>query len=148
MKKFLKNIPGQIASTYTIMLLCFTIISTVRGFEVIPSRLLLQLFGLAVIGGVLTEFAFGQCVFRKMSDVKRICIFIIPFCVITFLFAVMFQWITRLDMIETYVKFISIFLGCGILSVGIAEIEHRVRGKKYTQKLKEYQLKEGMQNEQ
>lgn len=147
MKRFIKNIPGQIANTYTIMLICFSVISQVQGKEVVPSKLLLQLLGLSVMGGILMEFSFGECIFKKMSDVKRICIFTIPFCIITFVFAVVFQWITKLSVLETYVKFIGIFLGCGILSVVIAEIEHGIRGRRYTQQLKEYQEKEGIQGE-
>ena len=41
-----------------------------------------------------------------------------------------------------YLKFIGIFLGCGLLSVLLFEIEHRIKGKEYTKKLKEYQNKE------
>ena len=142
MREFWKKIPAQIANTYTIMLMCFTIISLISGVEMMPVKRLAELFVLAVIGGFWMEIAFGECVFQKMSDMKRVCIFIIPFAVITFILAVIFQWITRLDMIETYVLFIGIFLVCWGISVVLFEIEHRIRGKEYTQKLKEYQAKE------
>ena len=105
MKTFIKNLPTQIASTFTIMLICFTTISFVRGMETIPLGRLIKLFGLSVIGGILIEFAFGPCVFKKISDFTRICIFIIPFCMVTFLFAILCQWITKLHAMETYIRF-------------------------------------------
>lgn len=141
MKKFVENIPGQIAFVFTIMLINFTAISLVLGIENVPTTRLLEFFVLAIIGGVLMEFAFGKCIIKNMPVVKRICIFIVPFGLVTFLCAVIFQWITRLDKIETYIWFIGIFMVCGVLSVIIAEIEHRIRGKQYTKKLKEYQEK-------
>lgn len=142
MREFLKRIPAQIASTYTIMLIVFTIISLKKDITIIPVTRLLELFILAVIGGIWMEFAFGQCVFKKLSDMKRICIFIVPFAVVTFILAVLFQWITKLDMLDTYVMFIGIFVGCWAVSVILFEMEHRMRGRQYTQKLREYQAKE------
>ena len=142
MKIFLKNSIGQIASTYAVMRLIFAIISTVRGVTAIPIMRFFELFILAVIGGVLMEFAFGKCVFKQLSDIKRVSLFIAPFAVITFLCAVIFQWITEYQSISVYLKFIGIFLGCGLLSVLLFEIEHRIKGKEYTKKLKEYQNKE------
>ena len=142
MKIFLKNSIGQIASTYAVMCLIFAIISTVRGVTTMPIMRFFELFILAVIGGVLMEFAFGKCVFKQLSDIKRVSLFIAPFAVITFLCAVIFQWITEYRSISVYLKFIGIFLGCGLLSVLLFEIEHRIKGKEYTKKLKEYQNKE------
>lgn len=142
MREFIKRVPAQIASTYTIMLITFTMISSIRGVELMPVSRLAELFLLAVIGGILMEIAFGQCVFRKLSDIKRVCIFMVPFAIVTFLVAVVFQWITQLDVLETYLKFIGIFVGCGVLSVLLFEIEHRIRGRQYTRKLKEYQRRE------
>lgn len=142
MKKFVKRVPAQIASTYTIMLLCFTVISLSRGVETMPFVLLPELFILAVVGGILMEFAFGECIFKKLSDMKRVCIFIVPFAVITFGLAVFFQWITELNTLGTYLKFIGIFMGCWALSVVLFEIEHRIKGREYTRKLREYQEKE------
>ncbi|MBD5136607.1 MAG: hypothetical protein HDT39_11710 [Lachnospiraceae bacterium] len=139
MKKFLKNVPGQIAGTFAIMVVCFTIISLSRGVETIPIRRLAELLLLAVIGGILMEFAFGTCIFKQMTDVKRVCIFIVPFSIITFICSIAFCWITKLDVISTYIKFVGIFIGCGVISIVLFEIEHLIRGKKYTAKLKEYQ---------
>lgn len=139
MKKFIKNIPGQIAATYTIMLVCFTIIAWSRDIETVSVVRLAELFLLSVAGGVWMEFSFGTCIIRKMADVKRVCIFIVPFAIVTFLFAVTFQWITELKKISTYLKFAGIFLICWVISIVLFEIEHIIRGKKYTEKLKEYQ---------
>ena len=139
MKKFIKNIPGQIASTFAIMVVCFTAISFSKGIETIPPTRLAVLLVLAIIGGIWMEFAFGTCIIRKMSEVKRICLFIVPFAVITFICAVVFQWITELKVVGTYIKFIGIFFICWLISILIFEIEHTIRGRKYTEKLKEYQ---------
>ena len=139
MKKFIKNIPGQIASTFAIMVVCFTAISFSKGIETIPTTRLAELLVLAIIGGIWMEFAFGTCIIRKMSEVKRICLFIVPFAVITFICADVFQWITELKVVGTYIKFIGIFFICWLISILIFEIEHTIRGRKYTEKLKEYQ---------
>jgi len=139
MKQFVKNIPGQIAGTFAIMMMCFTVISLFKGVETIPMTLLLEMFLLSVIGGIWMEFAFGTCVIKGMADAKRICLFIIPFAMVTFLCAVIFQWITELSVISTYVKFMGIFLGCWLASIVLMEVEHIIRGKKYTEKLREYQ---------
>ena len=139
MKNFIKNIPGQIADTFAIMMICFTIIARARGIETIPITRLAELFFLSVIGGFWMEFAFGTCIIRKMTDAKRVCIFIVPFSIVTFICAAIFQWITELKLINTYIKFIGIFFVCWVISIILFEIEHIVRGKKYTEKLKEYQ---------
>lgn len=139
MKRFVKNIPGQIAGTFAIMVVCFTMISFLKGIETIPTARLIELLVLAIIGGIWMEFAFGTCIIKKMSDVKRVCLFIVPFAIVTFICAVIFQWITELNVVSTYVKFIGIFLVCWLVSVLIFEIEHTIRGKKYTEKLREYQ---------
>ena len=139
MKQVLKNIPGQIAETFAIMMVCFTVISLLKGVETIPIGRLVELFFLSVIGGIWMEVAFGTGVIKCMTDAKRICLFIVPFALMTFFCAVVFQWITDLNAISTYVKFIGIFLVCWLISIGIMELEHTIRGKKYTEKLREYQ---------
>lgn len=139
MKQFLKNIPGQIVETFAIMTMCFAVISLFKGVETIPIGRLVELFLLSVIGGIWMEVAFGTCVIKDMSDTKRICLFIVPFAMVTFLGAVVFQWITDLSVISTYVKFIGIFLVCWLISIVVMELEHIIRGKKYTEKLREYQ---------
>lgn len=146
MKNFIKNVPSQIVATFTIMILVLTAISISLGVETIPVTRLVEFFLLAIPGGILMEFAFGTCIIKRMADVKRSIIFIVPFAIITFLCAVVFHWITELHTISTYVKFAGIFLGCWLLSLILFEIEHRIRGKKYTEKLREYQ-NEGNQRE-
>lgn len=147
MKIFIKNIPGQSAVTFAIMTMCYTIITLAKGDTQMPVIRLPELFLLSVFGGILMEFAFGTCVFKQITDVKRVFIFIIPFSVITFIFAVIFRWITELKVISTYIRFVGIFIGCGILSIILFEIEHRIRGREYTKKLREYQ-NGGSSNEQ
>ncbi len=139
MKEFVKNVPAQIASTFAIMVVCFTMISFAKGIATISTTRLLELLVLAIIGGIWMEFAFGTCIIRKMSEIKRICLFIVPFALITFICAVVFQWITELNVVGTYIKFIGIFFICWLISILIFEIEHTIRGKKYTEKLREYQ---------
>ncbi len=139
MKDFMKKVPEQVASTFTIMMISFTVISKSRGIDSIPVTRLEELLFVAILGGVLMEFAFGKCVIKQMADLKRVYIFIVPFAFITFVCAVIFEWITQLDRIGTYIQFIGIFLVCGLVSVILFEIEHWLRGKEYTKKLKEYQ---------
>ena len=139
MKQFIKNIPGQICSTYATMVSVFFVISFCRGVETIPLMRLGQLAMVAVLGGILMELYFGTCVIKKMADITRCTLFIISFAAITFVCAVYFQWITKLDSMGTYLSFIGIFAICWVVAIILGELEHYFRGKKYTQKLKEYQ---------
>jgi|GEM_PF-1572385 len=139
MKRFCQNALSQIGSTYAIMMAVFTLISILNGVEAVPVARLGQLCILSVIGGTLMEIAFGKIVFRRMADAKRVCLFIVPFCVVTLLFALGYGWITRTDALSTYLRFFAIFLACGVLSVILFDIEHHLRGRKYTEKLKAYQ---------
>lgn len=139
MKRFCQNALSQIGSTYAIMMAVFTLISILNGVETVPVARLGQLCILSVIGGTLMEIAFGKTIFRKLADAKRVCLFIVPFCAVTLLFALGYGWITRTDTVSTYLRFFGIFLGCGVLSVILFDIEHRLRGRRYTEKLKAYQ---------
>ena len=134
MKQFIKKIPGQICSTYATMVSVFFIISFCMGVETIPLIRLGQLALVAVL-----ELYFGTCVIKQMADITRCTLFIISFAAITFVCAVYFQWITKLDSMKTYVSFIGVFAICWVVAIFIGELEHYFRGKKYTQKLKEYQ---------
>lgn len=147
MIKFIKKIPEQIASIFSIMMIVFTTISYFKGVETIATNRLIELFMLSIIGGIWMEFSFDTCIIKKMTDTKRGLIFIVPFAVVTFFFAVLFQWITKLKLISTYIKFIGIFFVCWIISMILLELEHSIRGKQYTQKLREYQ-NGGQSNEQ
>ena len=109
MKQFINNVPSKIVNTFAIMINAFFIISKLKGIENIPVIRLGQLAFLAVMGGILIEVAFGTCLFKRMSDVKRITLFMVLFALITFGCAVWFQWITHLESIRTYISFIGIF---------------------------------------
>ncbi len=142
MKNFWKNVSVHIVSTYTIMIVTFSCISAIKGLEVVPVNKLFELALLAVFGGIWMEVSFGTCIIKKMSDIKRACIYIVPFALVTFACAVVFQWITELDAIGTYLRFIGIFFACWVISVILFEIEHCVKSKQYTKKLREYQERE------
>ena len=139
MKQFIKNLPGQICSTYATMVVVFFVISFCMGVETIPLIRLGQLAMVAVLGSILMELYFGTCVIKRMADITRCTLFIISFAAITFVCAVYFQWITKLDRMGTYLSFIGIFAICWVVAIFMGELEHYFRGKKYTQKLKEYQ---------
>lgn len=139
MKQFMKKIPGQICSTYATMVSVFFVISFCRGVETIPLMILGQLAMVAVLGSVLMELYFGTCVIKKMADITRCTLFIISLAAITFVCAVYFQWITELNSMRTYFSFIGVFAICWVVAIILGELEHYFRGKKYTQKLKEYQ---------
>lgn len=139
MKQFIKNIPGQIGSTYATMVSVFFVISFCMGVETIPLMRLGQLAMVAVLGGILMELFFGNCVIKAMADITRCTLFIIAFAGITFVCAVYFQWITELDSMGTYLSFIGIFAICWAVAIFMGELEHHFRGKKYTKKLQEYQ---------
>ena len=121
------------------MVAVFFVISFCRGVETIPLMMLGQLAMVAVFGGVLIELFFGHCVIKAMADITRCTLFIISLAAITFVCAVYFQWITELDSMRTYLSFIGVFVICWVVAIVIGELEHYFRGKKYTQKLKEYQ---------
>lgn len=139
MKQFLKNTSVQVTNTYAIMVLVFFFISFCMGVETIPLMRLAQLAMVAVLGGILMELYFGNCVIKRMADITRCTLFMISFAAITFVCAVYFQWIVHLDSMRTYASFIGIFAVCWVVAVMIGEVEHYFRGKQYTQKLKEYQ---------
>ena len=139
MKQFLKNTAVHITNTYAIMVLVFFFISFCMGVATIPLMRLAQLAMVAVWGGILMELYFGNCVIKKMAELTRCTLFVISFAAITFVCAVYFQWIVHLDSMRTYASFIGIFAACWVVAVIIGEVEHYFRGKKYTQKLKEYQ---------
>ena len=139
MKQFMKNIPVQICSTYSTMVTVFFIISFCMGVETIPLIRLGQLALVAVLGSILMELYFGTGVIKNMADITRSTLFVISLAAVTFVCAVHFQWITKLDSMRTYLSFIGAFAICWVVAIILGELEHYFRGKKYTQKLKEYQ---------
>lgn len=137
MKIFMKELPKQIAYTFTIMMIFFLSIGFVRGIEEISIYRIIQLLGIAILGGILQLIAFSDIFINKVSDIKRLLIFIVPFGVITLIFAILFSWFP-INSIKSWIIFFGIFLGCFILSYIIFEIEHKIKGKEYTIKLIEY----------
>lgn len=144
MKNFLKKLPAQIASTYACIMFIFIAVRLLKGFDSVATVLLLQLALVAVIGGIWQEFCFGSCFIKQMADVKRLALFVIPFATVTLLLALLFDWMGL--NAGALLRFCAIFVACSLLSLILFEIEHRIQGKKYTAKLKEYQ-KEMLDNE-
>lgn len=142
MKTYIKNVPWQFARTYTVMLVCFTAIGCAKGMEMVPMARLAELLLLAVVGGFLMEAAFGKCIFKKMTYTKRMCVFVIPFATATCACASVFGWSDGMEHIGDYIRLGALFAACGILSVVLCEIEHWIRGREYTWKLKAYQNRE------
>ena len=140
MKLFFKELPKQVAYTFTTMITVFLAIALIRGIETMSIHRLLQLFIIAIIGGAMQLVAFSDIFISKMSDIKRLTIFIIPFVIITMIFAILFNWFD-VNMIKSWIIFFSIFLGCFAISIILFEIEHRIKGEKYTSKLIEYKNK-------
>ena len=137
MKIFIKELPKQVAYTFTMMLVVFLSIGLVIGIEQISIYRLVQLLGIAVFGGALQLIAFSDIFISKMSDIKRLLIFMIPFVIITLIFAIVFNWFS-INLIKSWVIFFGIFLVCFIISIILFEVEHRIKGEKYTGKLLEY----------
>ena len=137
MRIFMKELPKQVAYTFTIMMIVFLSIGFVRGVEAISIYRIIQLLGIAILGGILQLIAFSDIFIKKVSDIKRLLIFIVPFGVITFIFAILFSWFS-INSIKSWIIFFGIFLGCFILSYIISEIEHKIKGEEYTIKLIEY----------
>lgn len=140
MKKFFKKLPGEVLHLFGIMMMVFLVSALINGVESFSVYRIAQLFGIAVLGGVLILTAFSDIFFKKISYILRICIFIVPFFFISLGFAVAFSWFTSANIMN-WVIFIGIFLFCFALSIVIYLITLKVKGKEYTEKLKEYQNK-------
>lgn len=141
MKTFIKELPKQISYTFTIMITVFLTIALLKGVKEISIYRLIQLLVIAVLAGALQLIAFSDIFIKKMSDIKRVTIFIVPFGLITLLFVIIFNWFS-INLIKSWVIFFGIFLGCFIISIMIFEIEHKIKGEEYTGKLIEYKNKE------
>lgn len=140
MKLFFKELPKQVAYTFTAMITVFLTIGLIRGIEAISIHRLLQMFIIAIIGGAMQLVAFSEIFIKKMSDIKRLTIFTVPFVIVTMIFVILFNWFP-INMIKSWIIFFSIFLGCFVISIILFEIEHRIKGEKYTSKLIEYKNK-------
>lgn len=87
MKLFLKELPQQVASTFTMMMIVFLVIGIFNGVETMSIARIIQFIGIAIIGGALQLVAFSDIFIEKLSHVKRLLVFILPFGIVTFLFA-------------------------------------------------------------
>ena len=116
------------------MMTVFLATSLLNGVETVSLYRIIQLFAIAAIGGALMLVAFSSIFIKKISFILRMVIFIIPFSVITLIFAGAFSWF-EVDNLLSLAVFVLIFLGCFVLSICIYFIECKIRGKKYTEKL-------------
>lgn len=138
-KLFFKKLPAEVFQLFGIMMMVFIASALMNGIESFSIYRIVQLFGIAVLGGALILIAFSNIFFKKIHYIIRICIFILPFFFITLAFAVAFSWFT--SNILNWLVFIGIFLFCFALSIAVYLITLKVKGKEYTEKLKEYQNK-------
>lgn len=136
-KQFFKMLPIETAKIFTIIMTVHITISLVLGVEVISVNRNLQLLAISVLGGALMLTAFSDIFVKKISFIWRLVIFIVPFFIITMIFAIVFSWID-FDFYR-WLIFIGIFLVCFSLSLIIYFVECKIKGKKYTEKLIEYQ---------
>lgn len=139
-KIFFKKLPGEVIKIFGIIMTVFTAVALINGVETFSIYRIAQLFGIAVLGGVLMLTAFSDIFFKKTPYILRICIFIVPFFLITMGFSVAFSWFPSSNVIN-WLIFIGIFLFCFVLSISIYFISLKVKGKEYTEKLREYQNK-------
>ncbi len=141
MKKFIKRLPYEVSQIFSIMMIVFTSMAFINGFESVSVYRIGQLFAIAILGGVLILISFSDIFLKKISYILRICTFIVPFFVISLIFALSFSWIS-VENITSWIIFISIFLFCFLLSIIIYMITVRIKGKEYTEKLIEYQTRD------
>lgn len=138
MRKFIKRLPQEVAHIFSIMMVVFFVSSLINGVEQVSVYKIGQLLGIAVLGGALLLVAFSDIFIKKVSYIVRICVFIVPFFVVTLMFALAFKWFTSANII-TWLWFIGIFLICFALSIVIYLVTTKIKGKEYTEKLIEYQ---------
>ncbi len=144
MKEFFAKLPQSIMLIFGIVIVVFTTVAFANGFEALSVYRVYQLLGIAVIAGALMLVAFSDIFIKKMNQILRAVIFIIPLMITTLVFALAFSWFPA-GNIKSWAIFLTIFLvcfaGCFVIFLIINFIEKLIRGKKYTEKLKEYQNK-------
>lgn len=144
MKEFFAKLPQSIMLIFGIVMIVFTSVAFINGFEAVSVYRIFQLLGIAVIAGALMLLAFSEIFIKKLNPVLRAVIFMIPLMITTLVFALAFSWFST-GNIKSWAIFITIFLvcfaGCFVIFLIINFIEKLIRGKKYTEKLKEYQNK-------
>lgn len=144
MKEFFAKLPQSIMLIFGIVIVVFTTVAFANGFEALSVYRVYQLLGIAVIAGALMLVAFSDIFIKKMNQILRAVIFMIPLMITTLVFALAFSWFPA-GSIKSWAIFLTIFLvcfaGCFVIFLIINFIEKLIRGKKYTEKLKEYQNK-------
>lgn len=145
MKEFFAKLPQSIMLIFGIMMTVFAIGKYISGFRSdISVYMIFQLLGIAVIAGALMLIAFSDIFIKKINQVLRAIIFMIPLMITTLVFALAFSWFPA-GSAKAWAIFATIFLacfaGCFVIFLMINFIEKVIRGKKYTEKLKEYQNK-------
>ena len=144
MKEFFAKLPQSIMLIFGIMIVVFTTVAFVNGFEALSVYRVYQLLGIAVVAGALMLVAFSDIFIKKINQILRAVIFMIPLMITTLVFALAFSWFPA-GNIKSWAIFLTIFLvcfaGCLVIFLIINFIEKLIRGKKYTEKLKEYQNK-------
>lgn len=144
MKEFFAKLPQSIMLIFGVVMTVFTTVAFANGFEALSVYRVYQLLGVAVIAGALMLIAFSDIFIKKLNPVLRAIIFMIPLMITTLIFALGFSWFPT-GSLKSWAIFITIFLlcfaGCFVIFLIINFIEKLIRGKKYTEKLKEYQNK-------
>ncbi len=144
MKEFFAKLPQSIMLIFGINIVVFTTVAYANGFEALSVYRVYQLLGIAVVAGALMLVAFSDIFIKKMNQILRAVIFMIPLMITTLIFALAFSWFPA-GSIKSWAIFLTIFLvcftGCFVIFLIINFIEKLIRGKKYTEKLKEYQNK-------
>ncbi|MBQ8000131.1 MAG: hypothetical protein IJ298_02800 [Ruminococcus sp.] len=144
MKKFFTRLPREVLLFFGVVMIVFTTVACINGFEAVSVCRIFQLLGIAVIAGALMLIAFSDIFIKKMNQILRAVIFIIPLMLTTLIAALTFSWFPA-GSLKAWAIFFTIclgcFTGCFVIFLIIHFIESMVRGKKYTEKLKEYQSK-------
>lgn len=144
MKEFFAKLPQSIMLIFGVVMIVFTTVAFINGFEAVSVYRIYQLLGVAVIAGALMLIAFSDIFIKKMNQILRAVIFIIPLMITTLIFALAFSWFPAGNA-KAWAIFATIFLacfaGCFVIFLIINFIEKIIRGKKYTEKLREYQNK-------
>ncbi len=144
MKEFFAKLPQSIMLVFGIVMIVFTTMAFINGFEAVSVYRIFQLLGIAVIAGALMLVAFSEIFIKNLNPVLRAIGFIIPLMITTMIFALAFSWFPT-GSVKSWAIFITIFLACFagsfIIFLIINFIEKLIKGKEYTKKLKEYQNK-------
>lgn len=138
MKIFLKELPKEIAITFTFAMIFITLKSLISGVVVLSIYTIIALFIFAILAGILELIAFTDIFLKKVSNTKRIIIFIIPLFIIITIFAVLFNWY---DNINQWLKLFLGLFGGFIATIICFEIINKIKGEEYTTKLMEYKNK-------